>query len=169
MPYLLDANVFIEAKNRHYGLDFCPAFWDWIVEKHNQGSVFSINKIGGELRDRKDELCSWLDGLGDGFFLEEQDSLQPCLQRVSTWTVSHVLPGLGHYRPDAVATFLSKADYYLVSQALDRAFAVVTHEKAADSPTKVKIPNACKGVNVRFLTPYEMLREQHARFVLPRD
>jgi len=28
MAYLLDANVFIQAKNLHYGLDFCPAFWD---------------------------------------------------------------------------------------------------------------------------------------------
>jgi hypothetical protein len=25
MAYLLDANVFIQAKNLHYGLDFCPA------------------------------------------------------------------------------------------------------------------------------------------------
>ena len=31
MAYLLDANVFISAKNLHYGLDFCPAFWDWLV------------------------------------------------------------------------------------------------------------------------------------------
>jgi hypothetical protein len=28
MPYLLDANVFIQAKNLHYGLDFCPVFWE---------------------------------------------------------------------------------------------------------------------------------------------
>ena len=27
MAYFLDANVFIAAKNLHYGLDFCPAFW----------------------------------------------------------------------------------------------------------------------------------------------
>jgi Domain of unknown function (DUF4411) len=26
MAYLLDANVFIQAKNLHYGFDFCPAF-----------------------------------------------------------------------------------------------------------------------------------------------
>jgi hypothetical protein len=25
MAYLLDANVFIQGKNLHYGLDFCPA------------------------------------------------------------------------------------------------------------------------------------------------
>lgn len=33
MSYLLDANVFMSAKNLHYGLDFCPAFWDWLVHK----------------------------------------------------------------------------------------------------------------------------------------
>ena len=31
MAYLLDANVFISAKNLHYGFDFCPAFWDWLM------------------------------------------------------------------------------------------------------------------------------------------
>lgn len=30
MSYLLDANVFIQAKNLHYSFDFCPAFWDWL-------------------------------------------------------------------------------------------------------------------------------------------
>ena len=33
MTYLLDANVFIQAKNLHYGLDFCPAFWQWLLDK----------------------------------------------------------------------------------------------------------------------------------------
>ena len=26
MAYLLDTNVFLQAKNLHYGFDFCPAF-----------------------------------------------------------------------------------------------------------------------------------------------
>jgi hypothetical protein len=33
MAYLLDADVFIRAKNLHYGLDFCPAFWDWLMSE----------------------------------------------------------------------------------------------------------------------------------------
>ena len=33
MAYLLDSNVFIEAKRLHYGFDFCPAFWDWIDQR----------------------------------------------------------------------------------------------------------------------------------------
>lgn len=32
MSYWRDANVFIQAKNLHYGLDFCPAFWQWLIE-----------------------------------------------------------------------------------------------------------------------------------------
>ena len=45
MSYLLDANVFIEAKNRHYGFDFCPAFWEWLVEQNASKRVFSIDKM----------------------------------------------------------------------------------------------------------------------------
>ncbi len=37
MAYLLDANVFIQAKNLHYGFDFCPAFWDWLVVSNAAG------------------------------------------------------------------------------------------------------------------------------------
>jgi hypothetical protein len=43
------ANVFIQAKNLHYGLDFCPAFWDWLITtamraarvQHRQGGAMS--------------------------------------------------------------------------------------------------------------------------------
>ena len=37
MAYLLDANVFIHA-HAHYGFDFCPAFWEWLI-KENEASV----------------------------------------------------------------------------------------------------------------------------------
>ena len=40
MAYILDANVFIEAKNRRYGLDFCPAFWEWLIEGNQQIALF---------------------------------------------------------------------------------------------------------------------------------
>jgi hypothetical protein len=46
MAYLLDANAFIAAKNLHYGFDFCPAFWDWLVQSNAAGKVYSIEKVG---------------------------------------------------------------------------------------------------------------------------
>ncbi len=47
MSYLLDANVFMSANNRHYGLDFCPAFWDWLAHK---GDMVPVGTRGAQAR-----------------------------------------------------------------------------------------------------------------------
>ena len=59
MAYLLDANVFIQAKNLHYGLDFCPAFWDWLIAQNQTGQVFSIERVGDEIEAGADALAAW--------------------------------------------------------------------------------------------------------------
>ena len=59
MAYLLDTDVFIQAKNLHYGFDFCPAFWAWIDAAHADGMVFSIEKVGDELKAGGDDLATW--------------------------------------------------------------------------------------------------------------
>ena len=50
MSHILDADVFIRAKNLHYGFDFCPAFWEWLDMKNAAGQLFSIEKVGDEVR-----------------------------------------------------------------------------------------------------------------------
>ena len=55
MAYLLDANVFIQAKNLHYGLDFCPAFWEWLIINNSSNQVFSIERVGDEIEAGADE------------------------------------------------------------------------------------------------------------------
>lgn len=59
MAYLLDADVFIRAKNLHYGLDFCPAFWEWLIDRNAAGIVFSIEKVGDEVQAIEDDLSEW--------------------------------------------------------------------------------------------------------------
>jgi hypothetical protein len=49
MSYLLDANVFMTASRLHYGFDFCPAFWDWLVAANKAKRVFSIERVASEL------------------------------------------------------------------------------------------------------------------------
>ena len=49
MAWLLDANVFIQAKNLQYGFDFCPAFWDWLTRENEARNVFSIERVRTEL------------------------------------------------------------------------------------------------------------------------
>jgi hypothetical protein len=48
--FLLDTNIFIQAKNLHYGFDFCPAFWEWLISQNATGRVASIDKVGDELQ-----------------------------------------------------------------------------------------------------------------------
>jgi len=47
MAYILDADVFIRAKNLHYGLDFCPAFWEWLSMKNAAGQYGRAGVGGG--------------------------------------------------------------------------------------------------------------------------
>lgn len=160
MPYLLDANVFIQAKNLHYGMDFCPGFWDWLLAANEAGTVFSIERVEDELEGVEDRLSEWASDRGSGFFLKPDIDLLPALGQVSTWAT-----GSG-YEPAAVNTFLQAADYYLVAHGLAHEDTVVTHEVASTSTKRVKIPDACISLGVKCITPFAMLRKERARFIL---
>lgn len=160
MAYLLDANVFIQAKNLHYGLDFCPAFWDWLIEGNAAKRVFSIEKVGDEILAGGDQLTDWASDRGPDFFLKPDTALLAALRSVSSWATGQ------SYESAAVNTFLQVADFYLVAQALSQGHTVVTHEIASNSTKKIKIPDACIGLGIKCMTPYEMLRTERARFVL---
>jgi hypothetical protein len=97
---------------------------------------------------------------GASFFLKPDAAMLPALGKVSTWATSQ------HYEPAAVNTFLQVADYYLVAHALAHGNTVVTHEIASTSTKKIKIPDACIGLGIKCMTPFEMLRRERARFVL---
>jgi len=161
MAYLLDADVFIRAKNLHYGLDFCPAFWDWLIKENAAGNLYSIEKVGDEVLAVADELSAWASVRGDGFFLRPDATVFPALAEVSTWASSGQ-----RYVPAAVSTFLQVADYYLVAYAKAAKYIVVTHEVPSASTRKIKIPDACIGLGVKCMTPFEMLRRERARFIL---
>ena len=160
MPYLLDANVFIAAKNLHYGLDFCPAFWEWLVAGNAAGKVFSIEKVGDEVQALSDDLSEWAAARGERFFVPPDPAMFPSLASVSRWANDQ------RYEPAAVSTFLQVADYYLVAQAQAAGYTVVTHEVPSASVRKIKIPDACIGLGIKFMSPFEMLRRERARFIL---
>jgi hypothetical protein len=160
MAYLLDSNIFIQAKNLHYGFDFCPAFWDWLDAGNQSRAVFSIEKVRDELIGGEDELSEWAKARGSEFFLPPDNDIVPSLAAVSRWAES------GGYEPGAVNQFLQVADFYLVAHAHAHDFVVVTHEVPANSVKRIKVPNACIAFGVKTMSPYEMLRTERARFVI---
>jgi Domain of unknown function (DUF4411) len=159
MAYLLDSNIFIQAKNLHYDFDFCPAFWDWLDLGYQAGNLLSVRSVGDELIGGTDRLADWAKAR-DSLFREPSARTLPALSEVANWAKSQ------KYEPAAINTFLQLADYYLVAEAKAFGHIVVTHEVPSNSSKKIKIPDACIGLNVKFIQPFEMLKREKARFVL---
>jgi predicted nucleic acid-binding protein len=160
MAYLLDSNVFIEAKNSYYGFDFAPGFWEWLNKEHANENVFSIQMVRDELIGGDDELADWAKARGNDFFLPPDNAMLPSLATIAAWAQG------GRYEAGAANLFLQAADYYLVAHAHAHGFDVVTHEKVSTSTKKIKIPDACIAHNVKALNTFQVLRIERARLVL---
>ncbi|MAQ19266.1 MAG: hypothetical protein CMN30_31260 [Sandaracinus sp.] len=161
MRYLLDANVFIQGKNRAYGFDICPGFWEWLESDRAAGRVCSIEKVQDELTTGDDELATWAGRQSEEFFLPMDPSVIAAFTAVSSWVKAQP-----QYGQAAANTFFEAADYYLVAYAHAHGDVVVTHETPAPQAKKVKLPTACIGVGVKTMNPWEMLRREKVRFVL---
>ena len=168
--YLLDANIFLQAKNLHYGLDFCPAFWEWLVLKNEASEVASIKKVLEELQNGDTKFTEWVKKRGTQFFLPEDGKVIGEMRNVSSWVTSWADEGDKNKRMNSRRDFLAGADLYLIAHAKAHDWIVVTHEaETTDESNEIKIPYACKGLGVECCDPYKMLHERGANFVLGSD
>jgi hypothetical protein len=158
--YLLDANVFIEAHRRYYGFDFCPGFWAWLKRAHEDGRVFSIEKVRDELVGSGDTLSDWAADFDAEFFLPPDTATIRSIAAAVEWARGQ------QYRPGAVNAFADDADSYLVAHAHAHGFTLVTHETAGNEQKRVKIPNACVAMKVKFINAFELLRREKVRLDL---
>ena len=161
MPYLLDANTLIQAKNEYYGFDLCPGFWAWLEQQYAAGEVFSIDRIQQDLERGNDELATWATAHGNGFFQPVDAPTMQAMTTVSTWVQN------ANFTDNAKREFFSCADPFLIAHALAHGHTVATHEVHVEGERrKVKIPTVCRGLNVPCVRTFDMLRQQGAAFVL---
>ena len=160
MAYLLDSNVFIQAKYAYYGMDFCPGFWDWLIASNEDGTVASISLVKQEIQALDDELARWCAQRARGFFVEPSYSAHNAARRIGDWVSD------ARFKEAAVDKFLGSADHFLIAHALAEWMTVVTHEKPTNSPNKLRIPVVCMQFGVEYITPFEMLRREKVRLVL---
>lgn len=159
MSYLLDANVFIQAKNAYYGFDICPGFWDWIDNAHQAGRVASIDRIGDELKAGNDNLATWARAR-PGLFLPADTQVITSLRETSAWAA-----GSDQYDQAAVREYTRVADSQLVAHAHAHGLTVVTHELPSTGK-KIKIPNACNALGVPYTSITSVLRSEGVALVL---
>ncbi len=135
MSWLLDTNVFVQAARREYGLDFCPAFWEWLAAANAAGRVHSLDKVLAELVPG-DDVAEWAAARPVGFFLPLQPSDGFSFAQVAAWARS------GQFTAAAATEFLGIADSYLVAVAHARRLTIVTHEVPSSSKHRIKVPTA---------------------------
>jgi hypothetical protein len=160
MMYLLDANVFIQAKNQYYRFDVAPRFWTWLDSQQAEGVIASVMPVYDELLKGDDDLTEWArERKDDGWFLQADDlETQTIFTDIATWVMAQP------FKPHAKEDFLDVCDPWLIAKASALGATLVTLETyAPDSKRKVKIPNVCRQFDVDYVNTFDMLSELGAR------
>jgi len=165
--YLLDANVFIEAKRRYYAFDICPGFWNSLLLHHANGRIGSVDRVQRkELEKGKDDLTAWAESdMPETFFAatDEEDVLR-WYGEVIGWVQNQA-----QVFPEAKTEFAGSVDGWLIAYAKAKEVILVTHEVLApDARRKVPIPNVCDAIGVHCVDTFDMLRKLSIRFILDR-
>ncbi len=167
MNYLLDSNTYIQAKNFHYNMNFCPAYWEWLDLQYTNGNVASISSVYDELYQPQngDELSDWVRDRREQFVSVEDDATQQKYAEIIQYTYD-----LCNKNTNKVDMFLNKADPWLIAKACVTGAKIVTHEKRVPPESKdVKIPNIGDAFGVVCISTFKLLQELDARFVLQVD
>lgn len=162
MTYLLDSNTYIQAKNFYYNMDFCPAYWDWLDREFATGRLLCISSVYDELSTYKDDLADWVKARKGHFTSVADKQTQDKYVDVIEYVYA-----LENKNPVHIATFLDKADPWLISKASVINATIVTHERL-DPPnsTKVKIPNVAQHFGVECISTFTLLKVMKAKFTL---
>ncbi|MCC8072085.1 MAG: DUF4411 family protein [Bacteroidales bacterium] len=151
--FLLDTNVFIEAKD-FLPIDVHLSFWRKMKELGEKGDFASIEKVKQEILKGKDSLKDWISILPKEYFISASPKTLVCLGEVVSWSQNNSL-----YNDSAKEEFANVADSWLIAEAKAKGYTVVTFETSDPKCKKrVKIPDVCNGLGVDWCNLNEAFR-----------
>ena len=156
--YCLDTNCFIEAWNKYYSPDFCKDYWNVLERLGNDGVFFITEMVKKEIDNKDDKLSSWLKN-NSKFVKPITEEVQLKLKEIYTKDESH--KRLVDNTKDR-----SMADPWVIAHAIVENAIVVTKEPLVDNPEskKIKIPNVCNNMGIRWIDDFDFIRETHITF-----
>lgn len=163
--YVIDSNFFIQAHRDTYPLDVAFSFWNKVKQLANEGKIISIDKVKDEIYDKNDALEAWCtENLPEDFFKDTSGIMNEYIQ-VTEWAVSRT----SHYLPAAINEFLAydEADAFIIAFVLADKFnrTLVTQEVSEPNrKSKIKIPEPCNALGIRYIKVMEMFRELGVTF-----
>ena len=154
---LVDADVFISAKNKYYAFDICPGFWASLVHHCGAGNVHSIDKVRNELLAGRptEDLYRWVKNLPPAFFLNTtQGDVVDAYAKIMLWVQRNP-----QYLDRAKAKFATEADGWLAAYGIAHGGIVVTNEQPRpESRNRVLLPDICNQFGVPYKDTFEMLK-----------
>lgn len=159
--YLVDSNIFLQAKNLHYRFEFCNHFWTWIERAHASGIVCSTSKVKRELLKGNDDdpVKKWVQDLPSTFFIADDTDPKVLLKyrEVMQWTANN-----SHFTEAAKVEFARAdiADAFLIATAMAYGQEIITHELSKpERKNKIQIPDAAAQFGVRTHFVYDILSD----------
>lgn len=155
MTYILDTNILIRAKN-DMPFDLWPTFWHKFRQMVNAGDVYSIEKVRDEINRGNDDLTDWVrNNAPKSFFIPVDGSVVEQLANTQTWASQNPV-----FKQSARNVYAEAADAFLVATAKAKGMTLVTYETSdPNCKTRVKIPDACDALGVRYCDFNTVLRE----------
>lgn len=162
--YVLDSNVFIQAKNQYYGFSICPGYWKSLLVAHPSKRIVSIDRVLAELEDEGDELTEWATNEAPNTFFKQTEDKKviDVFQEMVEWVYS-----TPQFMPSARTEFASVADGWILAYAKANKLTLVTHEEySPQAKRRVPMPNVCVEFNIDYVNTFSMLEDLKAKFVL---
>ena len=158
MPYLLDANVLIDANMYYYPIDRVPDFWRWLAEMGKRGLVKVPREIFDEIvRPRPedpDAVIEWL--------MQQQDALLFEEDTPAELLTSVVEEGYGNALTDVEIEKIGRDPFLIAYALVDKVSrCVVSNEASKPSQQRAnrRVPDVCRHFDVRCIKIFELIRE----------
>jgi hypothetical protein len=148
--HLFDSNTFMEAARLYYGLDLAPGFWEWLVSDGMRDQIASIEAVKEEITDGTGELVDWAESIPPDFWRPITERTLESASALSEWAAD---PSR-NYTQAAVDDFLSKADYWLVAEAMAARAPSTREGSSPESKKRIMIPDACAAFGVQVAQPF---------------
>ncbi len=159
--YVLDTSALIGAFMMYYRPALCPGFGAVLHKLHVQRRIFSIGRVKEELLPKQDAASEWALGMPSSFFARadwgklDSEYLE----------MSDILRNQGQHTEQAIRAFTRRADGWLVAYAMATGAVLITHEGLSKHKKgNIRIPVACKLVDVQHSNLFNMLEDLHVRF-----
>lgn len=156
--YCLDTNVLIQAWQKYYNPNFCPDYWTVLNELGKKGIIFLLEMVLGEIERVEDKLLKWVKS-SDIQIDKISEPVTKCLQNI-------YLANPIHKTLVDNTKARSLADPWVIAHAMNEGAVVVTKEEkvTAANTRRIKIPNVCDNMNVRWMNDFQFIEEVGIKF-----